>query len=256
MLHISRSRKHAAGPLIAVGPRWSSRVAMALAALGMLTLLAAAPAGAAAGPTSHSGTTSDGGSWVADVPAAGNGTLTPRSNALRALARPATRSTTRRRATGGRGPPLRRRRSTSLSLSNLLRQDQRERVRDLDDQRSGDAHRGQDVFCGAGDSVRHGGERVRPVLPAGGRADRAELAARHPEPDLRRRTDARRDRRVRLLHRALQPRPSVLPRRPRAGLQRPLVPPADSPEASSTSTTTCSITSTCATTPGIGSSTT
>jgi hypothetical protein len=75
MFHISRSRKHAAGPLIAVGPRWSGRVAMALAALGMLTLLAAAPAGAAAGPTSHSRTTSDGGSWVADVPAAGNGTL-------------------------------------------------------------------------------------------------------------------------------------------------------------------------------------
>jgi hypothetical protein len=41
----------------------------------MLAVLTAAPAGAAAGPTSYSGTTSDGGSWVGDVPAHWNGTV-------------------------------------------------------------------------------------------------------------------------------------------------------------------------------------
>ena len=52
-----------------------TRLASLLASMVIVAGLAAAPAAPATTSTSHSGTTSDGGSWVADVPSPWNGTL-------------------------------------------------------------------------------------------------------------------------------------------------------------------------------------
>ncbi len=53
-----------------------ARVALAVvSATAAIGVLAAVPAAGAAGSTSYSGTTSDGGQWIADVPSAWNGTV-------------------------------------------------------------------------------------------------------------------------------------------------------------------------------------
>ncbi len=51
------------------------RLLVALIPIAVVLALAAVPAAQASGSTSYSGTTSDGGNWVADVPSAWNGTL-------------------------------------------------------------------------------------------------------------------------------------------------------------------------------------
>ena len=52
-----------------------TRFAPLLAAMVLVAMLAAASAAPAATSTNHSGTTSDGATWVADVPSPWNGTL-------------------------------------------------------------------------------------------------------------------------------------------------------------------------------------
>ena len=53
-----------------------ARVALAVvAATAAIGVLAAVPAAGAAGSSSYSGTTSDGGTWIADIPSAWNGTF-------------------------------------------------------------------------------------------------------------------------------------------------------------------------------------
>src|SRR3954469_17950638 len=52
-----------------------TRVASLLAAMALVVGVAAAPAAPATTSTNHSGTTSDGGSWIADVPSPFNGVL-------------------------------------------------------------------------------------------------------------------------------------------------------------------------------------
>ena len=52
-----------------------TRFASLLASMVLVAALAAAPAAPASTSTNHSGTTSDGGSWVADVPSPWNGTV-------------------------------------------------------------------------------------------------------------------------------------------------------------------------------------
>jgi hypothetical protein len=70
-----RDRRDPAGRTRVVSRGLRSRLGVAFAAAGVSVLLAAAPAAAAVISTSYSGRTSDGGSWVADVPSPWNGTL-------------------------------------------------------------------------------------------------------------------------------------------------------------------------------------
>src|ERR1035441_10101724 len=70
-----RDRRYLAGRTRVVSRRLRSRLGAVFAAAGVSVLLAAAPAAAAVSSTSYSGRTSDGGSWVADVPSPWNGTL-------------------------------------------------------------------------------------------------------------------------------------------------------------------------------------
>ena len=54
---------------------WRTRIAGSLAAMLLVAGLAAAPAAPATISTNHTGTTSDGGSWIADVPSPWNGAV-------------------------------------------------------------------------------------------------------------------------------------------------------------------------------------
>ena len=54
---------------------WRTRIAGSLAAMSVIAGLAAAPAAPATISTNHTGTTSDGGSWIADVPSPWNGAV-------------------------------------------------------------------------------------------------------------------------------------------------------------------------------------
>ena len=54
---------------------WRTRIAGSLAAMSVIAGLAAAPAAPATISTNHTGTTSDGGSWSADVPSPWNGAV-------------------------------------------------------------------------------------------------------------------------------------------------------------------------------------
>lgn len=94
MFRVSPHRAHATGLRVARVCHQLSRIGMALGAVGMVALLAAAPAGSVAVPTpadaaatstSFSGMTSDGGRWVADLPRSWNGAVLLYSHQFGAL---------------------------------------------------------------------------------------------------------------------------------------------------------------------------